>query len=229
MEEFKGFSGKAGNIQVPPEFFSTVLPALKDIDEIRFILILFWYLQSRDENTGYADVEELLAEPAVRKLFNHGEGQWESNFRSALDKALDDKLVLLGNKGDRQLLFINSPRGSALFQGLASGEWQPGEPGIAPHSLASERPNIFLLYEQNIGLITPLMAETLADAEKTYPSEWIEEAVKIAVERNARNWRFVEAILRSWKEKGRNERDQRSTPESRKRDSEGEFGDFIHH
>lgn len=96
MEEFKGFSGKAGNIQVPPEFFSTVLPALKDIDEIRFILILFWYLQSRDENTGYADVEELLAEPAVRKLFNHGEGQWESNFRSALDKALDDKLVLLG-------------------------------------------------------------------------------------------------------------------------------------
>ena len=124
---------------------------------------------------------------------------------------------------------IDSPRGAALCQGLTSGDWVPGETSIAPLSLAEERPNIFSLYEQNIGLITPLMAETLADAEKTYPSEWIEEAVKIAVERNARNWRFVEAILRSWKEKGRYERDQRSTSESRKRDSEGEFGDFIRH
>jgi DnaD/phage-associated family protein len=229
MKDFKGFSGKAGNIQVPPEFFNTVLPFLQDIDEIRFVLILFWYLQSRDENTGYVAVDELLQEPIVKALFDNREVDWETKFRNTLDKAMADRLVLSGNNGDRQFLFINSPRGVALCQGLASGDWVPGETGIAPHSLPGERPNIFALYEQNIGLITPLMAETLADAEKTYPSEWIEEAVKIAVERNARNWRFVEAILKSWKEKGRNERDQRSATESRKRDSEGEFGDFIRH
>ena len=229
MEDFKGFSGKTGNIQIPPEFFSTVLPALQDDDEIRLILILFWYLQNRDENTGYVAVDELLQEPVVKGLFDQSEIDWTVKLRTALNKAVADRLVLSGNYRDQQFLFINSPRGAALCQGLASGEWVPGDTGIASHSLVEERPNIFALYEQNIGLITPLMAETLADAEKNYPSAWIEEAVKIAVERNARNWRFVEAILRSWKEKGRDERDQRSATESRKRDSEGEFGDFIRH
>ena len=78
-------------------------------------------------------------------------------------------------------------------------------------------------------MLTPIIADTLVDAEKTYPAGWIEEAMKIAVERNARNWRFIEAILRSWKEKGRDEKDQRPSAESRKRDSEGEFGEFVRH
>jgi DnaD/phage-associated family protein len=116
-----------------------------------------------------------------------------------------------------------------LLKGLQSGEWQPDAGLGSTFPLPENRPNIFTLYEQNIGLITPLMAETLTEAEKTYPLDWIEEAVKIAVERNARNWRFIDAILRSWKEKGRNEKDQRTAAESRKRDSEGEFSDFIRH
>ena len=116
-----------------------------------------------------------------------------------------------------------------MLKGLVSGEWQPDTSSFAGTPISETRPNIFTLYEQNIGLLTPLMADTLLDAEKTYPAEWIEDAFKIAVERNARNWRFIDAILRSWKEKGRDEKDQRSTEEGRKRDSEGEFGDFILH
>jgi len=229
MKNFKGFSGKTGNIQLPPEFFSIALPELKDPDELRLVLILFWYLQSRDENTGYVLVDDLLAEPLVKEIFAADADTYETRLRTAINRAVNDQLLLLGKKGTHEFLFINSPRGAALFKGLQSGEWQPGTGTINTLPLSDERPNIFTLYEQNIGLITPLMAETLTDAEKTYPPEWIEEAVKIAVERNARNWRFVDAILRSWKEKGRNEKDQRSAAESRKRDSEGEFSDFIRH
>jgi len=36
-----------------------------------------------------------------------------------------------------------------------------------------ERPNIFKLYEENIGPLTPLIADALKDAEKTYPPEWV--------------------------------------------------------
>ncbi len=229
MKDFKGFSGKTGNIQVPPEFFNELLPALNDLDEIRLVLILFWYLQSRDENTGYVLVEDLLAEPLVKKVFEADNGTFEMRLKKALGTAVSDQLVLLGKKENREFLFINSPRGAALLKGLQSGEWQPDTDLMSTLPLPENRPNIFTLYEQNIGLITPLMAETLAEAEKTYPPDWIEEAVKIAVERNARNWRFIDAILRSWKEKGRNEKDQRSAAESRKRDSEGEFSDFIRH
>jgi DnaD/phage-associated family protein len=229
MKDFKGFSGKTGNIQVPPEFFRDVLPELDDINEIKLVLILFWYLQSKDENSGYILVDDLLAEPLVKSVFDLGEDSFEPRLRKALGKAVSDHLVLLGKKENCEFLFLNSPRGAALYKGLLSGEWQPDAEMVTTLPLPENRPNIFSLYEQNIGLITPLMAETLIEAERTYPVEWIEEAVKIAVERNARNWRFIDAILRSWKEKGRNEKDQRSAAESRKRDSEGEFSDFIRH
>ena len=52
----------------------------------------------------------------------------------------------------------------------------------------------------------------LREAEKNYPSEWFEEAFEIAVSRNIRNWKYVEAILARWKEKGKDERkDQQDT------------------
>jgi DnaD/phage-associated family protein len=69
----------------------------------------------------------------------------------------------------------------------------------------TERPNIFILYEQNIGLLQPIIAEELEEAERTYPQEWIEEAFRIAVERNVRNWKYVRRILERWATEGKDE------------------------
>jgi DNA replication protein len=110
---------------------------------------------------------------------------------------------------------------------LEHGEWSPTGSTLA---VAVERPNIFNLYEQNIGPLTPLIAETLRDAEQTYQPSWIEEAVRIAVENNVRKWRYVEAILESWRTRGRDEREDRGDSEkARRRYIEGEFADFIEH
>ncbi|HET6314621.1 MAG TPA: DnaD domain protein [Chloroflexia bacterium] len=67
-----------------------------------------------------------------------------------------------------------------------------------------ERPTIFALYEQNIGLLTPLLAEKLQDAEGRYPLEWIEAAFEEAVTNNKRNWRYIERILERWAVEGMN-------------------------
>ena len=48
-----------------------------------------------------------------------------------------------------------------------------------------------------------MMAEILKDAEINYPAAWIEEAIELAVQNNSRRWKYVEAILRKWKENGR--------------------------
>jgi DNA replication protein len=66
-----------------------------------------------------------------------------------------------------------------------------------------ERPNIFVLYEQNIGLLSPLIADELRDAADRYPADWIEAAFREAVEHNKRNWRYIRAILRRWETEGR--------------------------
>ena len=65
--------------------------------------------------------------------------------------------------------------------------------------------NIFQAYESNIGIITPMIANSLKDAEKEYPKEWTIEAMQLSVENNKRNWRYVEAILKRWKTDGKDE------------------------
>jgi DnaD/phage-associated family protein len=66
-----------------------------------------------------------------------------------------------------------------------------------------DRPNIFALYEQNIGLLTPLIAEDLKDAISHYPEEWIEAAFREALQHNKRKWSYISAILRRWETEGR--------------------------
>ena len=66
-----------------------------------------------------------------------------------------------------------------------------------------EQPNIFILYEQNIGLLGPLIADELRDAADTYPAEWIETAFREAILHNKRKWSYIRAILRRWETEGR--------------------------
>jgi DNA replication protein len=66
-----------------------------------------------------------------------------------------------------------------------------------------ERPNIFVLYEQNIGLLSPLLADELKDAADQYPADWIEAAFREAVQHNKRKWSYIRAILRRWETEGR--------------------------
>jgi DnaD/phage-associated family protein len=65
--------------------------------------------------------------------------------------------------------------------------------------------NIFTHYEANIGILTPMIADSLEDAEKLYPFEWILDSFRLAVENNKRNWRYCEAILKRWKESGKDD------------------------
>jgi DnaD/phage-associated family protein len=125
------------------------------------------------------------------------------------------------------LYFLNSPRGRAAAAAFAKGQWQPDARVSAP---PPERPNIFKLYEENIGPLTPLIADALKDAEQTYLPEWVAEALEIAVKNNKRNWRYVEAILRRWKEEGHaKKQNRRDAQEDGSRYAEGEFADFIEH
>lgn len=65
-----------------------------------------------------------------------------------------------------------------------------------------KRPKIYDLYEHEIGNITPMVAERLKDAEKEYPENFIEIAFEQAASHNARNFAYVEAILKSLKANG---------------------------
>jgi len=85
-------------------------------------------------------------------------------------------------------------------QGLGSGEARPLYHRL---SVEVERPNIYTLYEQNIGLLLPLVAEELREAEEQYPWEWVEAAFREAVQQNKRKWSYIRAILKRWEIEGK--------------------------
>ena len=115
------------------------------------------------------------------------------------------------------------------LKALQNGDWSPDLGNRAATALDLERPNIYRLYEENIGPLTPLIADALREAELNYPAEWIEEAMKTAVLNNARHWRYVLAILTRRKEKGHDDTDRRDSEKDRRRYIEGELADFIEH
>ena len=64
------------------------------------------------------------------------------------------------------------------------------------------RPNVFAFYEQYLGPLTPLVADQLRDAERSYPRLWIEEAIIAAADSHTRSWRYIETMLTRWEETG---------------------------
>ncbi len=91
---------------------------------------------------------------------------------------------------------------------IGAGEELAGsQQSIAPTApaLSEVKPNIYALYEDNIGTISPLLAEELREAEQEFSWAWIEEAFKIAVTQNKRSWGYISAILHRWAAEGRDE------------------------
>jgi DnaD/phage-associated family protein len=149
----------------------------------------------------------------------------QAAFDEALRRSLERSIFLgaeirLGGAPE-VLYFLNSPKGRAALKAIERGEWRPSSISQAPVELAPEPPNIFRLYEENIGPLTPLIADALRDSEAIYPLPWIEEAIRIAVENNKRSWRYVNAILDRWQQEGRDEpTNRRNTEKDRRRYSE---------
>lgn len=83
-----------------------------------------------------------------------------------------------------------------------------------PTPLPVERPGVYALYEQNIGLLSPLIADRLADALLRYPETWITEAIGEAVAYNRRSWRYIERILENWATEGRSDETHRRNHEA---------------
>jgi len=242
MSPFNGFTGRKVRLTpIPGPFFSELLPEIDHLGELKVLLYAFWRLDRMEGAYRCVRRTDFLAdERFMQGLASLPESEAQSDrAMEALDDALERlvqrgvllHVTVLNENGTESCYFLNSPKGRAAVKAVQEGKWRPFETAQVPAELAVERPNIFRLYEENIGPLTPMIAETLADAERTYPADWLEEAVRIAVEKNARSWRYIEAILRSWKEKGRDEQKQNrgDSEKDRRRYIEGEFSDFIEH
>jgi DnaD/phage-associated family protein len=228
MNAFQGFpEGKVRLTPIPAPFFNELLPEIDHLGELKLTVYIFWRLDHLEGTFRYLRWTDLTGDARFMAGMGAAPGEAEQSLKEALDRAIQRgtllRAVIDQEYGQEDLYFLNSPKGRAAVQGIARGEWRPSGQAQMPVELGIERPNIFRLYEEHIGPLTPMIAESLREAEETYPNQWIEDAVRAAVENNKRSWRYVEAILRRWQEKGRDERkDRRDTEKDRRRYAEWE-------
>jgi DnaD/phage-associated family protein len=218
MPAFPGFpSGKTPYVPLPELFFSQIVPKIEEIGELKVVLHLFWLLYRKAGTPRCASDRELSGDPLLRRALRRlGDPRsYEERLRAALEAALAHNILLrVRVRVDDEVItwyFFNTERSRRAVAELLHGEVSPEilldlEDGAGTaHLFAIEldRPNIFTLYEQNVGLLLPLVAEELREAEERYPREWIEEAFRQAVQQNKRKWSYIRAILRRWETDGK--------------------------
>ena len=197
MSKFKGFTDSETFTQLPDSFFQQLLNEIDDAAELKVTLYFLWRVAQMDGPFRALTQAELDVKDV---------GLTAEEIKLGLEKAVKRGSLLKVRKDAAVYFLVNSPRGRAAVEAVESGKWNPKAGSSA---LPFDRPNVFKLYEENIGPLTPLIADTLKDAEELYYADWIADAIELAVKNNKRNWKYCEAILKRWKEEGRAEKQDR--------------------
>jgi DnaD/phage-associated family protein len=234
MKGFLGFpEGKQPHTRLPDLFFSELLPEIEHLGELKVTLHIFFLLARQKGQRPCISGEDLASDQRLLDGLRSPAISGEEALRDALERTVARRTLLRvivdHESGQRDWYFVNSEKGRQAVDDLLAGKWAPAGAGELI-SVDLQRPNIFVLYEQNIGPLTPMLGEQLGEAEDTYPPSWIEDAFREAVELNKRSWRYIQRILERWAAEGKEDETSRRDDE---RDSrwylKDEWADIVEH
>jgi len=206
MKQFNGFPARSMFTPVPAIFFSSLVPQITDIGELKITLFVFEKLYPKKGTPKYVTFRELLNDTDVTGALQDPEISPEQILREALQKAVNrgTLLTVAADNGD-DIYLLNTEDNRRVRERISSGELSLGGLSVKPvqAAAAAEIPDIFTMYEANIGMLTPMIADELRDAEKNYPADWLRDAFKEAVSLNKRNWRYISRVLERWSAEGK--------------------------
>ncbi len=233
-DPFNGFAaGKQPMLTIPAAFISELLPRIDDLAEMKVTLYFMWAIQQREGRFRYLRRRDFLNDSAFMAGLAGLDFEPGATLDAALNRACERGTLLYAEitlAGEtEQLYFINTELGRDAMEQVKRGGWLPSF-SDEPIEILPDRPNIYRLYEDNIGPLTPMIADTLKDAEREFPMAWIEDAIRIAVESNARKWRFIQAVLDRWQKEGKKDAPaERTAEQDGRRYITGKYADFIEH
>ena len=215
--KFPGFPRNVQSTPVPDPLFNSLLEEIGDLAELKVTLRALWLLGRKRGAARTLAAAELFNDPTLQRGVASLGGDPQTNIQRGLEQALA-RGTLLSYQPDPEaaegrLFLLNSEDGRRELARLSAGR-EPSGPERLRETFGEadtvepptdDQPNIFALYEDNIGTIGPVIADELKDAEESYPWPWIAEAFKIAIHENKRSWRYIAAILRRQAAEGRTE------------------------
>jgi DNA replication protein len=206
MIEFKGFPNRMQFTPVPNIVFSSLLPQIHDITELKALFYVFEIVYPKKGNLKFFTIHDLWREASLMSsLAVTPQETVVKALESLVKKGVILQLSINQDGVAEEIYFLNNEANKVNLEKIRNGEIVL--PGIKPERCLPvnlpEPSDIFSLYEQNIGMLTPLIADELKEAEKQYPEPWIRDAIKEAVASNRRNWKYIAAILEHWSTEGK--------------------------
>lgn len=187
---------------VPSPLLGSMLKEISDYDELVCLLRFINLLHTRNQKPKWINQNQLMSDEVLQAVV----GSTDDIFH-ALNKCVARGTILRASSDDPdniQILVLNSFDAEMIIKRIIK-DGQATTFDIIENN--NERENIFSLYENNIGALSPFITEELKHAQKVYPAEWIHDAFREAVLNNARSWRYIQSILENWNSKGRAYRD----------------------
>ncbi len=209
MNQFSGFPAKTLFTPIPNLFFSSLLSQINDIAELKITLHIFWSLYGKRGYPRFTTYRELLGNKSLMSGLSDGAKAPDEVLRQVLEMAVKRGTILrvavVMDDQPEEIYFINTEADRRVAAKILNGELVLAglKAGEQPQPEAEPAPDIFTLYEQNIGMLTPMIADELCEAEKLYPEGWIIDAIKEAVNHGKRKWSYISAILDSWSVEGK--------------------------
>ena len=205
---FSGFPRDTLYTPTPDPLFGPVLEDIQDLAELKVTLRSIWLLHHKRQGTRAVSLDDFLNDTVLLRGLKPDAGADGSadEIRRGLRLAVRRGTLLVhGSNPDEAVFVLNNDAGRRTLSRLKDAGAAPAgslDADEAPPR-AREKLNIFALYEDTIGMLSPIVAERLKEAEQRYPPGWIREAFEIAALENKRSWQYVSAILARWGSEGK--------------------------
>ncbi len=209
MSQFSGFPARMEFTPIPNYFLNVVLPQIGDVWELKATLHVLAALYRKKGYPRFVSYHELLGNDGLMQSLKGGDEAPTELLRRALQMASQRgtfiHMALEGDGSAEDIYLLNTEADRKAAAKIGNGELKLSGLRVAekPRAELEEPPDIFTLYEQNIGMLTPLIADELREAEKLYPESWLRDAIKEAVALNKRNIRYIMRILERWSVQGK--------------------------
>ncbi len=209
MAGFESFPNRVRSTPVPNPVFGPLLEQIDDLAELKVTLRAIFLLHEKKGYPRFLTLDELLADRTLATALSKDGAPDHDAIERALTKAVERGTLIsavIEGEGKRRRVFAlntESDRNALAREREGVSQSPIPNPQSQPWEAATERPNIYALYEDNIGLLSPMIAEQLREAEQMYPAEWIADAFREAVALNKRSWRYIARILETWEREGR--------------------------
>jgi len=234
MKNFNGFPTNMQFTPIPNLFLNMFMPGM-GIHELKCMLVIFQIIYAKKGSPRYVSLSEILANITRSDSMRDATKPTYEIVMDVMASAVERRTIIsievtLENRSE-YLYFLNTQSNRLAVERIRCGKLiLPEIETVKPVSVPVMTKNVFSLYEENIGLLTPMIAEELKDALMLYSEEWIQDAIRKAVYANKRNWSYVSRILERWASEGRKDgtHQQNNTQEDSDKYISGQYGHLIH-